>query len=303
MPPTPPTPMPPRSALPSVAADPRCSGPRVIALVASLAAAVAPGWLFYCHVSDSELFMLGLIYTAALAATGLLALVRSVGALLFARSVWWSAFGLAALVVLFARHETPLTYVMFGMQAATAVALLASRRIKPPRSGTELTPVAYRGAITLSMIMALADAQALGWLGLTQLFLRDIDGIQRFGLPGAAMLGAACIAMIALYGLYKLRLWGLVLSTLTTAAIGALAFTPVFGMRGAGPLPYAFALSAVVQIALLTPLFAAIVRRRAPAPPSPRSQQLAQLAPVALILLVTALSISLIALGRPLIRM
>ena len=57
---------------------------------------------------------------------------------------------------------------------------------------------------------------------------------------------------------YRLRLWGLVLSTVTTVAIGALSMTSLFGLRDAGPIPYAFAGSAAIQNALLAPLFVAL---------------------------------------------
>jgi hypothetical protein len=74
-----------------------------------------------------------------------------------------------------------------------------------------------------------------------------------------------------------------VLSAATTLAIGVLTFTPILGMEGAGPIPYAFSASAAIQIALLAPLFVAIVRRRAPAPASPRAARLAAIAPATVI--------------------
>ncbi|HEY0993506.1 MAG TPA: hypothetical protein VGD80_40915, partial [Kofleriaceae bacterium] len=84
--------------------------------------------------------------------------------------------------------------------------------------------------------------------------------------------------------------------------IGVLALTPVFGLHDAGPIPYAFALSAAVQLALLAPLFLAIIRRRAPSPPSPRVQRLASAVPVVVIVAIAALSVITVATSHSLIR-
>jgi hypothetical protein len=69
-----------------------------------------------------------------------------------------------------------------------------------------------------------------------------------------------------------------VLSAITTLAIGALAFARVMGLSRAGPIPYALALSAAIQLALLAPLFITIVRRRALAA-SPRTVRVGSLLP------------------------
>jgi hypothetical protein len=152
--------------------------------------------------------------------------------------------------------------------------------------------------------MALADAQALGWLGAARLYaeLRSSVADRTEIQQSTAMLACAAVAVLALYGLYRLRLWGLLLSAATTLAIGVFAFTPVLGMEDAGPLPYAFAASAAIQIALLAPLFVAIVRRRAPAPASPRVARLAAIAPAAVVIAIAALSIATVASSHSLAR-
>lgn len=122
------------------------------------------------------------------------------------------------------------------------------------------------------------------------------------GQQAPAMLLCCGVALVALNGLYKLRLWGLLLSALTTLSIGILAFTPVLGLSDAGPVPYALSASAAIQIALLAPLFVAIARSRAPPPPSPRTARIAAMIPALVIVALTALSMITFATAHPLVR-
>jgi hypothetical protein len=269
--------------------------------LATLVAAGAP--LVYAVAADWPTGPLAFAasYSLLLAVAGVLAMRRSTGAQLIARSMWWSTFGGGALICLFA-GGVGFVAISLVMVLATGTALLASGRIGLSAADAGgFAPAAYRTSILVSMIMALADAQALGWVGAVELY----EALDRHALSAtdlAAALGVlSCsgVALIALYGLYKLQLWGLVLSALTTVAIGlgALVF-----LSDAGPIPYAFALSAAIQIALLVPLFVAIARRRAPRPPSPRAARLAAIAPALVILALAALSVMTVATGQPLLR-
>jgi hypothetical protein len=245
-------------------------------------------------------------YSAVLLAAGVLALCRTRGALMLARSIWWSALGVGALVALFAANASDVARPALVIVLATSVSLLASGRhglahVAQP----ELAPAAYPRATMVSMIMALADAQALGWLAATMIYSATQHGddlAKMLEVQAFAMLVCCGVALCALWGLYRLRLWGLVLSAVTTVAIGALSLTPLFGLRDAGPIPYAFAGSAAIQIALLAPLFVAIVRRRAPSPPSPRAQRIAAATPAVVIVALAALSVITVATSHPLIR-
>jgi hypothetical protein len=275
----------------------------LLMILGSLAAAAAPMW-FAAHVRWSGAWLaFAASYAAIIAVAGPLALRRSTGAQLFARSVWWSALGAAVLAAVFAAEEREVSGTALVMVLSTSMALLAAGRRGLDTGATDFAPAAYRAPIMISMIMALADAQAVGWLGGSRLY-----AAMQWGAPGhevqqaSAMLACCALALIALYGLYKLRFWGLVLSATTTLALGVLSFTPVLGLSKAGPIPYAIAASAAVQIALLSPLFVAIVRRRSPAPASPRLARLGSMAPVVVILVLAALSILTVATRHSLVR-
>jgi hypothetical protein len=281
--------------------------PMTLVGLATLVAASVPLWSTMQSGWTREWLLFAALYSTILVAAGLLAFRRSTGAQLLARSIWWSAFGGGALVALFAAQDRGVARVALVMLLATGTALLAAGRPGVDHaSADDFAPAAYRTPIIVSMIMALADAQALGWLGASRLYavLQHYAGssASREIQQSSVMLACSGLALIALYGLYKLRLWGLVLSALTTLAIGILAFTPATGMSDAGPIPYAFALSAAIQIALLAPLFLAIVQRRAPAPPSPRVARLAAIAPNAVIIALAALSVLTVATSHSLIR-
>jgi hypothetical protein len=278
---------------------------RILMWLGTLVAAGAPLWMAHEQRWQGAEYGFAASYAALLVAAGVLACLRSTGAQLLARSVWWSMFGGGVLIALFAPDVREMSELMLAMVRGPATALLAVGRSGLDGGAGGFAPAAYRAPIMMSMVMAMADAQALGWLGAARLYTavryhyepHELE-IQR----ALAALACCAVALIALYGLYRLRLWGLVLSAMTTLAIGALVFTPVLDLADGGPIPYALVLSAAVQLALLAPLFAAIVRRRAPAPPSPRRARLAAIVPVVVIVALTALSVITVATGNPLAR-
>lgn len=279
----------------------------VLAVLACLVAAGVPlGFALHTHWSGM-LFGIAVSYTLVLLGAGVLSFCRSRGAQLLSRSIWWSAFAAGALVALFAASDGGVARPALVMVLATATSLLATgARGLQHQERHELAPVAYPRAIMVSMIMALADAQALGWLSSTLLYAaierhaytRDLGVLKQ----ALAMLSCSLVALCALYGLYRLRLWGLVLSAVTTLAIGVLSFTPVFGLSDAGPIPYAFAGSAVIQCALLAPLVLAIIRRRAPSSASPRARRISAVVPAAVIIALAALSVITVSTSHSLMR-
>ncbi len=278
----------------------------VLAALACLIAAGVPVVFGLQSRWSGMLLGLSVSYSLVLVAAGALALRRSRGAQLLARSIWWSALGAGALVTLFAA-SAPEARPALVMVLATSTALLTvGRRGLRPEHGDGLAPAAYPRAVMVSMIMALADAQALAWLASTLIYTavrRHADLMNISELKQApAMLACSGVALCALYGLYKLRLWGLVLSATTTLAIGVLSFTCLFGLSDAGPIPYAFAVSAAIQIALLAPLFLAIIRRRAPSPVSPRAQRLAAAMPAVVVVVLATLSVITVATSHSLVR-
>jgi len=277
---------------------------RILMVAGTLVAAGAPLWVAHEQRWTGAEYGFTASYAALLAAAGVLACLRSTGAQLLARSVWWSAFGGGVLMAVFAPDVRELSGMVMALVLGPATSLLAAGRTGLEGRAGEFAAGAYRAPIMVSMIMALADAQALGWLGALHLYdaMHSHYASHQQLRWGMALLGCSALALVALYGLYRLRLWGLVVSATTTLAIGVLAFTPVLGLADAGPVPYALALSAAVQLTLLAPVFVSVARGRPPRPTSARRARIAALVPVAVIVVLVALSVITVATGRPLVK-
>jgi hypothetical protein len=150
--------------------------------------------------------------------------------------------------------------------------------------------VAFRTTLTLGMIMAVADAQALAWFGAVGMEDAHFVG-------GGLLLGSAAVLAVAVVGLYRLQVWGLLLAAVGSAGVAALAATRAYDLGG--PLPFGFEATSAVQIALVVPVFVAIARRRAPAA-SPRTR-LAALVPALAVVAMMGASTWALLLGRPLV--
>jgi hypothetical protein len=84
-----------------------------------------------------------------------------VGSQLVVRSVWWANLVLGTLLALAGNGTELKVGVLLAM--STGAALLTVGRLGLDESvGTAFRPVAFRTTLTLGMVMAVADAQALG---------------------------------------------------------------------------------------------------------------------------------------------
>jgi hypothetical protein len=225
-----------------------------------------------------------------LALAALLAHHGAVGSQLIARSVWWANLVLGTLIsVVGSGHETPLGVVL---ALSSGAALLAMGRMgldEDERSA--FRPVAFRTTLTLGMIMAVADAQELLLFGALRLEDRSDLRLEQGGL----LLGSAAFIMLAIAGLYRLRVWGLLLSSVGAIGVFALAASDAYGMKGA--LANTLMLTSVVQLLLPAPIFVAIARRRAPEP-GVAASRLARLVPTLLVASMMAASVLMVCAGR-----
>jgi hypothetical protein len=153
--------------------------------------------------------------------------------------------------------STALKPAYAGLCCAAAL-LLAGRAGLDAASG-RFRPVAFRGTLVLSLVLALADAGSLSFctFGTAMSGWRD---------AGAALaLGAlALLACVGVVGLLRLRTWGLLVALASNLLVGTLALT------GALPLPpplrWLFMGTAGLQLIVPLPMLVTIVRRRPPPP-------------------------------------
>ena len=218
-----------------------------------------------------------------LAAAAILFLRASIGAQLLARAIAWSSFTLGFLVTLFGgSSEKPIALAMAGCAGA---ALLAAGRLGlGDDEASAFKPVAFKRTLMIGMVLAVAVAQALALFGA----LKMEDHWSHEVAQSTLLFASAAFIALTIVGLYRLRVWGVLLGALTSAGIAALAFSDAYGLKG--PLGTGLGVSALVQLALPIPIVVAIFRRKAPAIEPPR--KLAALAMPATVLIMLAIAIA-----------
>jgi hypothetical protein len=225
-----------------------------------------------------------LVLSAALAHHG------RTGSQLLARGVWWANLVLGTLFCLAgsgSERSFGLTVVL-----ATGAPLLAMGRMGLDEDDEgAFRPLAFRRTLSLAMIMAVADAQALLFWGVFKL---RYDKWTRGPLPhetqGVILLLAAAVVLFGIVGLYRLRVWGLVVGAVSALGLIALAMSDVCGLEP--PLPQSLVATSAIQLLLPVPIIAAIVRGRAPAPSPPSFA--ARLAPQAVVALLVLVSVTVV---------
>src|SRR5215475_732004 len=167
------------------------------------------------------------IPTGLLGLGALLALHRASGSQILVRAILWSNLLLATFVSLMGNDGGGRDQVVAAvLGASTGLALLSLGRQGLDEHGGTFVPVAFRATLLALLVMALADAQSLGFWGtvlVTEESPHRLTGVLSGLCAGAFILGVA--------GLYRLRTWGLLVNSLAAVSLLALvtfaAFTEV----------------------------------------------------------------------------
>ena len=189
-----------------------------------------------------------------LVAAGGLMWHRQLASQLFARAVLWSNLIIGGLVTFLGSDRERLVALVLAGATAGALMLLGRRGLDEKTPGG-FAPVAFRRTLLALMVMALADAQTLilwATLSFEDSFVHAGRAVMYFAL-GAGLL-------VGIVGLYRLRVWGLLLHAASCGALIALA------LLGALQLPvelgWALAATAIAQLVISSPLAFALVRGR-----------------------------------------
>lgn len=255
-----------------------------VATVAAVVAAVLMRWWDTRGDLPAALWIpaLMLALSAALLHHG------AVGSQLLARSAWWSTLVLGTVI---AGPGGTRSEARVGMLLALAsgTALLAMGRLgldETAEDRSAFRPIAFRTTLSLGMIMAVADAQALALFGALKLQMGGWKGSPADDVPqGILLLLSAAALTLAIAGLYRLRVWGLLLAMVASAGIVVLNLVGAYGLPG--PLGIGLISTSAVQVLLPLPIVAAILRRRA-VEPSGAPSPLARWAPPVLVGLMMA---------------
>ncbi len=183
---------------------------------------------------------------------------RSLFAQVLARGVWWQAlalglaFGAATLLEPFMSDK--FFYIVPMLLAGGALAIAGAGRHGLERLSPKFAPSAFRVSLMVSLIMALADTGSL-------LFYGGVALEEHSGLMGAMpFLASALVMMIAVHGLYRLRLWGLGLNIVANVVIAGIAIAGVLDLPDV--LAYGLAATAIVQLLIPIPLVRAMARAK-----------------------------------------
>jgi hypothetical protein len=235
------------------------------------------------------------IPTGLLVASAVLLHIGHVGSQLMARSVWWASLVLGTVLSLVSDGTELDAGRILAM--STGIALLAMGRLGlDGADGGGFRPVAFRTTLTLGMVMAVADAQALALFAALKLQPGGWKERAAESLPQAAMLAvSAALLVAAIAGLYRLRVWGLLLAALGAAGVCVLSVTNEYGL----PIPLAtgMALTSAAQVLLPVPVFVAILRGR-PVAPAASPSRLARLGPGALVVAMMTACVARMILNR-----
>ena len=191
-----------------------------------------------------------LLFGAAIVLSPFLVRFQHMAAQIFSRAVLLqlSCFGVLVLVQnAFVRPDHG--ELMAGIYLFAAGALpLAVLGLRGFDSRSKLfTPSAFKGTLLASLVFGLADTWAL-------LFYSLMD---RGSVP---MLASAALMGVALFGLYRLKVWGLVVCISANLLIAGLALMGFYDLPDV--LTYGLAATAGIQLLLPLPLVLTVLRAR-----------------------------------------
>jgi hypothetical protein len=197
------------------------------------------------------------LLVGAPAVAALLLWNRRLGAQLVARACWWCFLVVGVLGACVSGQRDG------GWHPAVAVgfaglALLAAGRSGLADERSRFKPVAFRGTLQLSLVLAMADTASLAMCGLGWLLLTPQPSDAARLLPLAALTGLGVV------GLLRLRTWGLLVAFASNVLVGALALAKALPVPA--PLQKLFVATALLQVIVPLPMIVRLVLRRGPPP-------------------------------------
>lgn len=221
---------------------PALAAPAVLVVAASV-----PLWLTGQHAPTVTLSAL-LVIAAALA------FHRHVLSQLAVRATLWAHLLFASGGALYGTgDERVMATLAVGLLAA-ALVILGGRGLGAQDPAGTFRPVAFRGSLLVGAGISLAQAE---WYSFFTTALLD-EGEVHF-LWFATAVG---LIGLALLGLYRLQLWGLLLKSVLDLAFFGLA--AVIVADKVHPITVGLLVLASVQVALTLPIWVAVLRHRAP---------------------------------------
>jgi hypothetical protein len=209
-------------------------------------------------------------------ATALGALVihfRALGAQLLGRALFWSNFVLGSFLCFLGSSSDESASIGLLVGCGLALLLAERRALAEAADARGFRPASFAGTIELLMVLALADAQTCLLLGLLS------------KTHHAELLLIAAVGLIVGFvGLYRLVLWGVVVTMSTATALSLTMLSGIFGMNDA-QVP--FGLLFGLQVLAPLPMLYSLATKRALPQPNPRLRSLAASVLVGVVMIVS----------------
>lgn len=207
--------------------------------------------------------------------------VGRLGAQLSARAIWWSYLMLAVVWASGPPASLPAAGSLLAVGCGFGLLAAGRQGLMRTNAPTAFDPLAFRGTVLVSMILAFADGQLLALLGITYAEA-DASG----GHP-TALLGCAAMLFVGVWGLSRLRVWAVGLNVLANVLVVGLVAMVV--ARDTLLLPLLGA-SALVQLVLPVRMLLAFWRG---VEPRDRGTELPVIVPSVLVALLVAAAVVL----------
>lgn len=224
------------------------------------AASAMPVWLF-----DKTVMPLVLIgFSLAVFLTGGMALSKKLSLQLLARSIWWQVALYSSVLMGVAfyhdnSHALTEFWPVWAMFGGSVVSIAAAGKMGLTHDNALFAPKGFRAALMLSLILALADTQALLFYG--GIFVEE--GLRYSRTPSLLeaipFLACAGVMGLALHGLYRLKIWGLGLNIAANVLIAGMALGGVLDLPNV--LANLLAATAVAQLLIPAPLLFTMAKR------------------------------------------
>lgn len=221
-----------------------------------LLAAPAPA-LYYMFTDFGPVPIVAWIAIVAVPVSAALVFVPRLEPQILARAVMWGMLVFGTLLSVVAdtpRLEANLISMGLVFGSGLALLTLGAAGLDAPPARRAFVPVAFRGVLVAILVMALADtATLLFWGGLVL-----EDGPDRPALF-AFLFGAGGLMLVAVMGLYGLRVWGFALNVLANLAIASGAW---FIPRLPNEIAACLTATAIAQLVVGMPLMKGLFARK-----------------------------------------
>lgn len=185
---------------------------------------------------------------------------RDLAKQMMVRALVWSVLVIGVLIAVFGAPLFALVGSCIAVPAGIALLAMGGRGLGA--TSRSFRPTAFRTHLTIALVMAMADAQTLVFSAVLK-----FGGLLQQAMAGEAVSWATgvvsvvpvllcgLVMVVAVFGIYRLATWALLLNLVANIAIAYVAMSGAIGLTL--PVASALATTALVQMMLPVPILAA----------------------------------------------